>query len=266
MSDNPSTGIWGRFLGLPNHSPVKAVGITTLVALCAALVVSSATILLRPAQMENIIALRQQQLQNMLSTLPGLEDVLRDSGADSLDERLVSLDNGEFTDEFVSGDYNYINATSDPALSDELSQAQDIARIGRRAKIAPVYLLQKQGELQLLVLPVYGTGYQSTIRAWLTLQGDLNTIAALTINEQGETPGLGSRIEDEQWQALWKNKRLHNDAGDIAITVVKGSGEGPNEVDGISGATRTGQGINGMIEFWLGDNGFGPFLKKLSAK
>ncbi len=60
----------------------------------------------------------------------------------------------------------------------------------------------------LLVLPMHGVGYQSTITAMLALEADLTTIAALAIIGQGETPGLGARIEDPDWPALWPGKQI----------------------------------------------------------
>jgi Na+-transporting NADH:ubiquinone oxidoreductase subunit C len=54
----------------------------------------------------------------------------------------------------------------------------------------PVHLLERDDDLLLIVLPVQGRGYQSAIQAMLALEPDLNSIAALTITEQGETPGI----------------------------------------------------------------------------
>jgi Na(+)-translocating NADH:ubiquinone oxidoreductase C subunit len=71
--------------------------------------------------------------------------------------------------------------------------------------------LERDGDLLLIVLPVYGSGYASTIRAMLALEPDLSTVAALTITEQGETPGLGARITEPDWQAQWPGKELLND-------------------------------------------------------
>ncbi len=76
------------------------------------------------------------------------------------------------------------------------SRQRPIRGLKRRENHAPVYLLERDGELMLLVLPMRATGYQSTITAMLALQPDLRTVAALTITEQGDTPGLGARIEE----------------------------------------------------------------------
>ena len=45
--------------------------------------------------------------------------------------------------------------------------------------------------------------------------------------------------------------------------MVRGNASGPNEVDGISGASVTSYAISDMLEFWMGEHGFGPFLDRL---
>ncbi len=114
-----------------------------------------------------------------------------------------------------------------------------------------------------MILPVYGTGYQSTIRANLALEGDLNTVAGFSVVEQGETPGLGARIEEASWQALWTGKKLADSDGDIRIEVVRGQASSEYEIDGITGATHTSSGVSAAVRFWLGPDGFGPVLENL---
>ncbi|GHD99720.1 hypothetical protein U879_06235 [Defluviimonas sp. 20V17] len=86
-----------------------------------------------------------------------------------------------------------------------------------------------------------------------------------TIFAQSETPGLGARIADPAWQVLWAGRRAVTPSGKIVISVVRGNATGPSEVDGISGATRSGIGVARMVRFWLGPEGFGPFLARLRS-
>ena len=91
----------------------------------------------------------------------------------------------------------------------------------------------------------------------------MRTIAALSILEQSETPGIGARIEEEEWLARWQGKQIADENGALQIEVVMEQATGPYQVDGITGATRTSNGVTNMLRFWLGDNGFGPFLTDL---
>lgn len=256
---------WHKFLALPNETPIKAIGMAAVVGFIAAIVVSSSEQLLKPKRLENIAAMEQQRLQSMLARLPGLKDILVSSGVDALDTRLIDLDAGIFNESIDIATYDQQSAATDPTMSIALSAAEDQAGIARRANYAPVFLLHKDKKLVLLVLPVHGTGYQSTIRAWLSLSGDLETVAAFTVFEQAETPGIGARIDDSKWQAKWNGKHVYNDAGTVSLSVNKGPSTSVNTVDGITGATRTGNGISDLLAFWLGDKGFGPFLSNLKG-
>jgi Na+-transporting NADH:ubiquinone oxidoreductase subunit C len=266
MADDFSPfGMWRRFLALPNDSRGKTLGVAFGVALVAAMAVSVTSVALKPRQQAHLEALREAQLAAMIATLPGLGDILRETGAETLETVLVDLRTGLISEAADPQGFDFLAAQTDPEHSTALSSEQDIAGIGRRPDLAPVYLLSGQEGLALVVLPVYGTGYQSTIRAYLALSGDLTTVAGLSIYEQGETPGLGSRITDPVWQGLWAGKQALSPVGEVVIRVVRGTAQGPSEVDGISGATRSTTGVTRLVAFWLGADGFGPFLSALKA-
>ena len=54
--------------------------------------------------------------------------------------------------------------------------------------------------------------------------------------------------------------------GNIALELVLGGSDGPYQIDAISGATLTGNGVAGMITYWLGPHGYGPFLDRLEQE
>ncbi|MDH3858802.1 MAG: FMN-binding protein [Gammaproteobacteria bacterium] len=123
-------------------------------------------------------------------------------------------------------------------------------------------------QIDLVILPVSGRGYQSTLRAWLVLDGDTQTVRALKFYQHGETPGVGARIEEPEWEAQWRDLRAFDDAGVLRIGVRSQAGgaysdDAEYQVDGISGATRTTQGVDGMLRFWLGEFGFATFLQRI---
>lgn len=259
---NPITGFFAR----SNEDPVKIIGIAFLVALISALVVSTASITLKPYQDAHLEAERAARMAQMLERLPGMEDILAEAGADSLVTRLVDLSDGSFVEDLDADTYDAAAAASDPASAVTIPSDADVAGLRQRAPFAPVNILENDGALQLVILPVSGTGYQSTIQAMLALEADLTTIAGLTILAQGETPGLGARIDEPAWQAQWAGKQVADADGAIIIEVVRGQASEPWQVDGISGATRTGNGVADMLHYWLGDHGFGPFLDRLAEE
>ncbi|SFP89823.1 NADH:ubiquinone reductase (Na(+)-transporting) subunit C [Tranquillimonas alkanivorans] len=256
---------WGRFLARPNDDRTKTLGIAFLTAFISALVVSTTSIALKPLQDANIAAEQAARMDAMLDALPGLRALMEETGVTALETRLVDLDAGDWSDADPTG-YDFAAAFTEPEASTPLPPEADIAGLGNRPVLAPVHLLEREGELMLIVLPMAVSGYASTIRAMLALEPDLNTVAALSITEQGETPGLGARIEDPAWQAQWPGKEVTNDAGEIVFSVVRGQASGPHEVDAISGATRTSNAIHNMMRFWMGEWGYGPFLDRLEEE
>lgn len=254
---------WHRFLALPNGSRTKTLGIAFLVSLVSATAVSITSVVLKPRQQAHIVAAREANLAAMIAALPGLAEVLRETGAETLESKIIDLATGQIVHNIDPASFDFIATQADPAQSTVLLPEDDIAGIARRPNRAPVYLLHGVEGLELVVLPIYGTGYQSTIRAYLALKNDLNTIAALSVYEQAETPGIGTRIADPAWLTLWSDRLIKNSANEIVITVVPGSAASMSEIDGITGATRSTTGVTNLVQFWLGEKGFGPFLNRL---
>ena len=183
---------------------------------------------------------------------------------------MVNIDTGCYVNDVDLATFDARKAESDPAQSRELTTLGSQAPLlKRRSNYELVHLLFNGDDLQLSILPVHGPGYQSTLYAWLVLAEDLNTIVALDVYEHGDTPGIGSRVENKDWQDSWQGKQLFNANGDVVISIVKNSADSADsvhEVDGISGATRTSSGVGNMVRFWVGENGFGTYLELLKTR
>lgn len=256
---------WRKFLALPNDSRTKTFVVAFLVAAVSALAVSITAVSLKPRQEANAEADRQQRMVALIASVPGLSGILENADVDDLDTRIVDLVGGVFAEELDPAGFDVQAIAMDPERSIDLDPIRDMAGIGRRPNFMPVHLLHQNGDLRLIVLPAYGSGYKSTIRAYIALAADLNTIEAISIYDQDETAGLGSRITDPDWLARWQGKKVADETGTIRINVGNGGGE-QFEVDGISGATRSSNGVANLVRFWLGELGYGPFLDKLAAE
>ena len=150
-----------------------------------------------------------------------------------------------------------------------MSNEQDIASISRRANYSVAYLLEKDGEVERIVLPVHGYGLWSTLYGFLALQGDGNTVAGITFYEQKETAGLGGEVDNPSWKNLWVGKEIYQD-GAVALKVIKGAvdksaPDAKYQVDGLAGATLTSKGVENLIAYWMGDEGFGPLLSDFKS-
>ena len=144
------------------------------------------------------------------------------------------------------------------------------AKVLRVPNHAVVYQVTKGGEIDQLILPVEGKGLWSTLYGFLSLKADLESIQGLTFYDHGETPGLGGEVDNKNWKALWKGRKAFDERGRIAIKVKKGQAGPPDadpyQVDGLSGATITSRGVTHLLAFWLGDDGFGPYLDQYRAE
>ena len=94
----------------------------------------------------------------------------------------------------------------------------------------------------------------------------MNIINGISFYEHKETPGLGARIEEPEWRAKWSGIHSYDESGEVATGVTKAGNPKENWVDGISGATLTSRGVSNMIQFWLGDQGYKPYLDALRKK
>ena len=78
---------------------------------------------------------------------------------------------------------------------------------------------------------------------------------------------MGGEVDNPRWKGLWQGKQVYRD-GDVAIAVLKGNANPQSnnaawEVDGLSGATLTSRGVSNLVQFWLGNEGFEPYLQNL---
>lgn len=254
-----------RFRDLPNDSPAKAVIVTLLVCIFASVLVAGSAVLLRPKQIANKQFEQMRQIGEILQDATTDGDAWRAIDIAELEARVVDLDTGNYVDGVDAAIFD-----QEAAPSIEIPQQQDMAQIGTRSKYAVVHLLLKDGRPQLIVLPVYGRGFGSTLYGYIGLSGDTETVIGLAFYEHGETPGLGALIDDPAWRRLWSGKSVWNAKGEVGLgvargPVVPGTPEARYQVDGLTGATWTGQGVTNLLRYWLGKHGFEPYLRKVGS-
>ena len=124
-------------------------------------------------------------------------------------------------------------------------------------RLYPVFKYSSESE-ESYILPVFGAGLWDAIWGFVALAPDLETIQGVSFDHRGETPGLGARITSDEVQSRYRGKELYNDQGElVSVTMVKSentpeSALGPHKVDGMAGATLTANGVNAMIENYIG--------------
>ena len=134
----------------------------------------------------------------------------------------------------------------------DVKKELDNAKNGKVQKL-PLFIAEKEGK-KIYILPVRGNGLWDAIWGYIALNEDLKTVNGVYFDHKGETPGLGANITEKFFTEDFKGESLYNSAGDFkGIEISKSNGDPnntdktDNQVDAISGATITGNGVGAMI-------------------
>lgn len=248
----------------------ESVQRTLLVALLVSLVcsslVASAAVVLRPLQEANALLDQRKNILEVAGKLEANREV--DELFEAIEPRVLSLQSGELRDDVDPATVDPLAATRDPQLSVAIPPDVDVAGLGRRPKNVVIYLVRDQGEIVRIILPVSGYGLWSTMYGFLALEPDGNTVADIVFYAHAETAGIGDFVGKPEWTRQWAGKKIYDDEGELRLRVVKGgaSAEDPQaqyQVDGVSGATLTGNGVTNLLAYWFGDHAYGPFLRRI---
>ena len=242
--------------------------LTVALGLClvCSVVVSTAAVVLKPAQQAN----KTLDLKRNILMAAGLLDpaLSVEERFEQVETRVVSLDEGRFIEGVDPASFDQREAAKDPAQSRAIPGDVDPAKLVRREDQALVYLVRdQQGGLDKIILPIRGYGLWSTLYGFMALESDGNTVAGLGFYEHAETPGLGGEVDNPNWKAIWPGKQIYQ-GEQVAIQVLKGavpagSANAQWQVDGLSGATLTTKGVDNLVRYWMGDQGFKPLLENL---
>jgi len=254
------------------RSPLYIVLFATGVCLVCAVVVSSAAVSLKERQDANVLLERQRNVLQAAGLLEPGEEVGRQELARrfaKVEPVAVELASGRELPDVDAASYDQRKAAVDPATI--RPAPANAAQVRRLPEVAVVYQVRSpDGALEMLVLPIEGKGLWSTLYGFLALDADLTTVRGITFYQHGETPGLGGEVDNPKWKARWIGRKAFGEGGQPDLSVIKGragsSEEDPHHVDGLSGATLTSNGVTHLVQFWLGHEGFGPYLDALAAE
>jgi len=257
---------------MSNDSIGKTLTVAVLLCLVCSVIVSTAAVVLKPLQDENKLLDKKQNILLAAGLMVEGESV--ESLFKQVEAKIVNVETGKFATEeelklasiIDAETYDQRKASKNPDLSKALSSSDDISSIRRQSLYATVYIVRNDsGELDTIILPVHGYGLWSTLYGFLALEEDANTVVGLGFYEHAETPGLGGEVDNPKWKAIWPGKKVYDGAGEVKLSLIKGAVDtnNPNsihQIDGLSGASLTSRGVSNLVEFWMGEKGFGPFL------
>ena len=240
-----------------------------LCLVCATLVSASA-VFLKSAQEANKLKDKKKNILAAAGLLEESTDIVALFDQRIID-RIIDLESGDdVTDQYddvASFDQIGVAEANDKNQSKALKD--DPATIKRRENHSHVYFVKTSATDDsplMYVFPIRGKGLWSILKGFIAVDAYLKTIKGLTYYEHGETPGLGGEVDNPEWKSHWVGKLLFDENGKMAIRMVKSDWQDdPHGIDTLSGATITARGVEKMLGFWMGDQGFAPYLEKLRA-
>jgi Na+-transporting NADH:ubiquinone oxidoreductase subunit C len=170
---------------------------------------------------------------------------------ETYDQRIQSL--------VVDIDGNEVTTDEDgkPVVAEEVNVANNY-KLKPENRLYPVFKYmnaENTDQVESYILPLYGAGLWDKIWGFVALDNNFEEIVGASFDHRGETPGLGARIATPTIQDRYKGKKIYDESGNlVSVTMVKGEGNTgltEHQVDGMSGATITGNGLNDMLKNYL---------------
>ena len=175
-----------------------------------------------------------------------------------MEQRVISSDGKELDEEAVKEKGYKGGRAEDVDMAKERKKPED-------ERIYPLFIFENEGE-KYYIVTVRGSGLWDEIWGNIAIKDDFNTVAGASFDHKGETPGLGAEIKDNpNFSKQFRDKELYTESGEyVSVTVRKGGAKDPDhEVDGITGATVTTNGVNKML--YEGIKQYESYFEKLKS-
>lgn len=211
------------------YTVVYSIVIVLIVAFLLAFVFQA----LKPMQDVNVALDKKKQILAALN----IRNLADDEAARMYAEVIVA-------DEIID---NTGKATSPGTKGGEVAGFTLGSRDAKEGRLA-LYICNVSGETKY-VIPVYGMGLWGPISGYIALNADKNTVYGAYFNHESETAGLGAEIKDNAaWQHKFVGKKVFSENGNgIALSVSKKITDPQTQVDIVTGATLTSDGVTNML-------------------
>ncbi len=210
-----------------------------------ATLLSVAAFSLKPAQQANV---KIEKMQNILNAAK-IESEPSDAVA-------------KFN-EHVTG-FFFVKNGSAEVVSPADAGMTDTFNVKAGGDFLPIYEIENDG-VGSFVVPLSGNGLWGPIRGFISIaKADCNTVLGTVFDHDSETAGLGAEIVKEKFRSQFEGKHIFKDAEFTSVKVVKGGATNDyNEVDAISGSTKTCDGVTAMLFDCL--NGYAAYFQSVAG-
>lgn len=242
------------------HSTGYILRFVLVMTVLVALVLAFMSTALRPIHQTN------EAIYNKRAIISAISNELDAPVASMTDADVQQIFDTKITQKVMDAEGHILSPEDVMAKGYKEGNAENVD-LGRERKkpeserIYPIYEYE-DGDNKFSIVSIRGNGLWDEIWGNIALDEDLNTIVGASFDHKGETPGLGAEIKDNpKFPNSFIGKKIFDENGDyVSIIVRKGGAQDPvHEVDGITGATITADGVSAMMQ--KGIKNYLPYLK-----
>ncbi len=227
---------------------IKSVQFVMVVAFMSSLLLAFIAMSLKPKMDYNVVLDKKKSILrsidiNVVGLTPNeldekynlhIEEIVINSSGSIVDD--IMLSDIIWIEDKGTGTTNYIYKTTNEELVNEY------------------YPIYKTSNPNGYIIPISGKGLWSTLKGYFAIAEDKNSTMGIVFYEHGETPGLGAEVDKPWFQNQFKidrGKKIFNakkDLVSINVNKKKNTDGKPHEVDGITGATVTADGVTKFLK------------------
>jgi len=231
---------------MKTNSNTYTIVYSTVIVVVVAFLLAFVFQALKPAQDANVALDKKKQILNALN----IRDLSDAEAAQKYNQVITA-------DEIIDTNARVIDKGTKGGEKAGFKLTSQDAKNGKLA----VFVCNVNGETKY-VMPVYGMGLWGPISGFIALNADKNTVYGAYFNHESETAGLGAEIKDNRaWQEKFQNKKVSEGDGKIDLSVQKKVTDPTTQVEAVTGATLTSNGVTNMLH-----DGLGAYVKFLNQK
>ncbi len=208
-------------------------------------------------------AKQNEEIFNKRAILSAVSSLWQDRTVNDLSDQEVLDIFAEMDQVILNSQGEAIESTATYAMAEDIDMKKERKK-NATDRVYPLFVYEYEGD-NYYIVSVRGNGLWDEIWGNIAFKEDLNTIVGASFDHQGETPGLGAEIKDNpSFPKKFEGTKIFDEEEYVSVKVVKGTIQNPDhQVDGVSGATVTMDGVSEML--YRGIANYLPYFDKIKS-
>jgi Na+-transporting NADH:ubiquinone oxidoreductase subunit C len=243
------------------RSNTYVIVFSAILTIILGLLLSGTSVLLKPLQDKQVDLDNKKKILGAVMDISSIEDP----------NAILELYEKRFTSMVIDVNGKIIekDKKGNPAIAENVN-IQKNYKMPKEERMYPVFQFMSESnpdQVEAYIFPMWGAGLWDWISGFVAVSSDLNTIKGVAFDHKTETPGLGARITSDQIKDRYKGKKIFDPSGKlVSVSMIKGEKGEPlddHHIDGLSGATLTGKGVNTMMLHYM--ECYNAFIKNVDG-